>query len=189
MDPTPTPSTPKEAQLEGLFAAWVSAGNSRSLTLTASQAGVSPSDLISHAKKFGWQQKLVGILNRARAHNEDALVETIVDLNNRHLKLLRLMGKKAEQFLTAFPIDKPADAIKAAMLSIEGERTILGIGDKTEDVASVLARRLEEAQKTKKLTVTATPAEPEFKFNPKFQVGAPPEDAEPTAPDPNDAER
>lgn len=185
------PMTPREAQLDGLFLAWLGDGASRSIAMTASKNGVPPGELVAHAQKFEWQKRLVVILNSARARAEDEAIEAIADINRRQLRGLRKLGAKAIEFLEAHPLDKASDAIKALQLSVELERQILGIGEKTEDVATVLAKRLEEARETKakrkKVTVEpeqTAPAkalpppkpEPEFKFQEDFTIEPAPED-------------
>lgn len=191
------PTTPREAQLDGLFLAWLGDGQNRSIALTASKNGVPPGELVAHAQKFEWQKRLVVVLNSAREKLTEEAVEGIADINRRQLRALRKMGQKAVEFLEAHPLDKPADAIKALALSIEMERQILGIGERTEDVATVLAKRLEEA-KAKRKKITAEPAaapakalpppppEPEFKFDENFQIEPAPEDLLDEQGDPDD---
>lgn len=181
------PLTPREAQLDGLFLAWLGDGASRSIAMTASKNGVPPGELVAHAQKFEWQKRLVRVLNSARERAEDEAVEAIADINRRQLRGLRKLGAKAIEFLENHPLDKASDAIKALQLSVELERQILGIGEKTEDVATVLAKRLEEARdkkaKRKKIEVTepaapakALPPPPEFKFSEDFTIEPAPED-------------
>lgn len=157
-------------------------GSSRSITLVAQQAGVQPTELVIHAKKFNWQGRLVDTLNRARAISEDALTVAIADINRRQITALRELGQRAIDHLKNAVFDKNADAIRALMLSIEWERKILGIGEKTEDVATVLAERLKQAELSDpkpriQVDPGDKPAPPaiEFQFDKDFQAGDVPE--------------
>lgn len=172
------PLSKREAQLDLLFTRWVAAGDARSLTLTAGEANVPAGELVAHAKKFKWQQRLVDTLNRARAISEDALTVAIADINRRHITALRKLGERAAKHLENAVFDKNADAIRALMLSIEGERKILGIGEKTEDVATVLAERLKQAEagEARPKIKVDEPPQVEFKFDKDFQAGSAPEE-------------
>jgi hypothetical protein len=172
------PTTDRDAQLEMLFTRWVAMGGSRSLTLVAQQAGIQPTELVIHAKKFGWQGRLVDTLNRARAISEDALTVAIADINRRQITALRELGARAIEHLRTAVFDKNSDAIRALVLAIEWERKILGIGEKTEDVATVLAERLKQAELADAKPKGGEPAPPaiEFAFDKNFQTGEAPLD-------------
>jgi hypothetical protein len=160
------PSNPREAHLETLFVQWAAAGDTRSIGAVARKNDIPAHELMHHAKKFGWQKKLLSIYSRAQDRVEDMLVESIAETNRRHLKLLRKLQEEAGKRAEGMVFDKPSDVIRAITSSVEMERKILGMGEKTEDVASMLAERLKQAE----IEHSKEPKKIEFDFDPEFVV-------------------
>lgn len=139
--------TNREHRLELLFTQWVTDDAGRSLGALARKNDIPVSEMVKHAAKFKWQKRLAAITTNAAARIDGILEETIVDVNKRQITHLRAFQKKAWKYLEHAQIDKPSDAIKMMFESIKLEREILGLGEKAEDVATVMIERMEQAKK------------------------------------------
>ena len=76
--------------------------------------------------KEAWQSRLARIEEEARKRGDDGLVETIEQMNGRHLKLLRVVQGRALEALKSMPIGNAMDAVRALDIVLRQERTIRG---------------------------------------------------------------
>lgn len=157
--------TPREAKLQALFLHWVADDAGRSLGALARKNKVPISEMVKHAQKFKWQKRLAEITNNAAERTDGIITEAMVDINKRQLNILRGLQVKGFEYLRTCIIDKPSDAIKMVLASIELERKVLGLGERTEDVATVMVERLKELEEGKK---KQDPQKLEFEFDPEF---------------------
>lgn len=164
MSEIPTPQTPREERLEELFVSWVGLGQGRNIATVAKNAAVPTTELVAHAKKFGWHTRLTGLVKGAEKKTMELMEETIAQVNLRHVNRLREMQTKAYQALENMVIDKPADAIRLLTEATKMERDILGLKDHQNDALSVLTDRLE------KLKLIDRDAKPEFEFKKDFKA-------------------
>lgn len=163
-NPIPEPQNEGERRLEDLFVAWVGMGQGRNIAAVARNAGVPAPMLVAHAKKFQWPSRLNMVAAKAEEKTMEMMSETIAQVNIRHVTALRKLQEKAFNFLETAVIDKPADAIRLLMDATKLERDILGIKEQQNDVATVLATKLE------KLKLIPADAEPEFEYQENLKV-------------------
>jgi transposase len=108
------------------FDFYFSLGPRRSYEAVATKYGVSKRAVTRLAKREGWQERLLEIERKARTKADEKKVESLQDVSERHLKVLRAVQAKAIEGLKGMSLDTPADILKAIDLTIKQERTILG---------------------------------------------------------------
>jgi hypothetical protein len=108
------------------FDHYVGLGQKRSYEAVAKAYGVTKTAVTKRALKEDWQGRLAKVEAAARSRTDDKLVESIEQMNERHLKILRAVIGKALQALQSMPITSGMDAVRALDLAIRQERTIRG---------------------------------------------------------------
>ena len=108
------------------FAFYFALGPTRSYQAVAEHYDVSKRAVTSTALKERWQERLSDAERKARDKVDEKVVETLEDMNGRHLKVLRFIQNKAIEALKSMPIDNAMDAVRAFSLSLDKERTIRG---------------------------------------------------------------
>ena len=108
------------------FDFYVGLGVGRSYQAVADQYGASKGAVVAKAKKEGWQDRLAKIEHDARSKSEEKAVETLEQVNDRHLKIARALQGKALEALRAMPLSEARDVIRALDLGVKQERLILG---------------------------------------------------------------
>jgi transposase len=101
-------------------------GPRRSYEAVATKYGVSKRAVTRLAKREGWQERLLEIERKARTKADEKKVESLQDVSERHLKVLRAVQAKAFEGLKGMSLATPADILKAIDLTFKQERTILG---------------------------------------------------------------
>jgi hypothetical protein len=104
-------------------------GPSRSHAAVAKHFGVSRKTVARRADDDSWERRVLELERKAREASEKKALETIEQLNERHLKVLKVLQGKALEALRSLAMDKPSDVIRALEVSIRQERAIRGIGD------------------------------------------------------------
>lgn len=112
---------PKDA-----FDVYMSLGPGRSYKAVADHFGVSKRAVTNRATKEKWQERATEIETKARQGAEQRLVETLEDMNTRHLKSLRVVQARAIEALRGMPLQSAMEAVRALDLSIRQERLIRG---------------------------------------------------------------
>lgn len=163
----PQPKTAKEKQFETLFQEFVSMGDQRSYGKLARKHGLEAPELMRHARAFMWPERVHALLirtNEQTATADDPLEAASAEINRLHLTRLKLLQKKAMDFLENVVFDRPDTALKMLIESMKLEREIKGMNkEKTDDLRSVLEKRLKESSEQKS-------TEPEFVYDPNFQI-------------------
>lgn len=128
------------------FAFYVSLGAERSYSKVAAHYDVSKRSVARHAAEHDWAARLRSVETKARAKTDDALAESMAEMNERHLKLLRVVQGKALETLRSMPIERAMDAVRALDLMMKQERLIReGDEDEGEDsVESIIRREYEQ---------------------------------------------
>ncbi len=108
------------------FDIYVGLGPGRSYQLVARQFGVSKRAISKYATRHQWQSRLASIEAQVRSRADVALVDTVEEMNQRHLKTLKIVQGKALEALRGMPIDSAMSAIRALHGSIRQERIIQG---------------------------------------------------------------
>lgn len=127
--------TPKRSPApSGSFEFWISeTGGNRKINALAKEYGVCHNTASGWIKDGRWNiraEKIDAIVNKK---TDSELVETLAQMNMRHVEDCRALWEKAAQFLADKPIKSTQDALKALELSSKIER--LARGESTENVS------------------------------------------------------
>ena len=124
------------------FDVYMSLGPARSYQAVADHFGVSKRAVTNRATKERWQQRAGELEAKARQGAEQRLVETLEDMNTRHLRSLRVVQARAIEALRNHPLESAMDAVRALDISIRQERVIRGEpGDRTNVQLEEIVRR------------------------------------------------
>ena len=164
---TPAPQTPREIRLEEFFVTFGGMGAGRRYGVLSKETNVPTSELIRHATRFLWRERIALIHNEVNTRTHEELVESLADVNKRHVTKLRILQEKAMEFLEQHPLTKAQDAIKLIGMSIKMEREAYGLDKNSEQsrlqdlLETKLERLLENPKPAKCLTITAEFPDPE----------------------------
>jgi carbamoylphosphate synthase small subunit len=104
----------------------VQLGAGRSYAAVAAKFGVSKRAVTKRAEKEGWQKRVAELETKARQAVEKRAVESLEQMNERHLLSLKVVQGKALEALRKMPLDSAIDAVRALDLGIRQERLIRG---------------------------------------------------------------
>jgi hypothetical protein len=108
------------------FSYYVGLGPDRSYQAVAQRYGVSKQAVTKAAQRESWQERLQKVERQAREGVDRRVVETLETMNERHLKTLRLIQRKALEALASMPLATAMDAVRALDISIAKERLVRG---------------------------------------------------------------
>ena len=94
--------------------------------MVAQEYGVSKRAVTKAAVREKWQERLADLEARARESSDKRAVETLEAMNDRHLKSLKVVQRKALEALKAMSLKTAIEAVRALDLAIKHERTIRG---------------------------------------------------------------
>ena len=92
----------------------------------AEHYSVSKRAVSNMAERENWQSRLADLERKARDKADEKALETLDEMNGRHLKVLRFIQSKAIETLKAMPIESAMDAVRAYGQTLDRERTIRG---------------------------------------------------------------
>jgi hypothetical protein len=78
------------------------------------------------AKKERWQSRLDELEARARAKSDQQILESLEQMNDRHIRTARMLQAKGIAALQSLEIKGIPDALKAVQVGLEKERLIRG---------------------------------------------------------------
>ena len=114
------------------FQFYVALGPGRSYAAVAEKYNVTKRAVTKHAARENWQERVREIERKARRASEEKAIETLEQMNDRHLKSLRVIQGKALEALKAMPLNTAMEAVRALDLAIRQERVVRGEpGDRT----------------------------------------------------------
>jgi len=108
------------------FSYYFSLGTGRSYQAVAEHYSVSKRAVSNMAERENWQSRLADLERKARDKADEKALETLDEMNGRHLKVLRFIQSKAIEALKAMPIESAMDAVRAYGQTLDRERTIRG---------------------------------------------------------------
>ena len=115
------------------FEHYVGLGPERSYQAVADRYGASKRAVTDLAKRKQWQERLRSIEQEARQRSEERLVENLEQMNERHLKTLQVVQRKALEALRRMDLGSAMEAVRALDICINKERLIRGEpSDRTE---------------------------------------------------------
>ncbi len=101
-------------------------GPGRSYQAVAVKYNVTKRAVLDIAKREKWQERLDEIHRKARENATEKALESLEQMNERHLSTLKVIQSKALAALRAMPLNSALAAVRALDLSIRQERTIRG---------------------------------------------------------------
>lgn len=108
------------------FEIYMSLGPDRSYQAVADRLGVSKRAVTDRAAKERWKEKVDQIEAKARKGAEQRMIETLEEMNSRHMKSLRLVQARAIEALRGMTLESAMDAVRALDLAVRQERLIRG---------------------------------------------------------------
>ena len=101
-------------------------GPGRSYQSVAERYGTTKRAVTNLAVKEKWQERALDLERKARDSAAKKTIESIEEVNKRHLKVLMSLEAKAIEGLKNISIDTPADIVRALDLALKQTRLILG---------------------------------------------------------------
>ena len=124
------------------FEHYFALGPGRSYEQVAEHYGVSKTTVANLAEREDWQGQVAKREETVRRRSEEKTMESLDDMRERHLKLLRLMQAKAIESLKSMSLDRAIDAVRTLDLTIRQERVVRGEpGDRTAVTVEDTIRR------------------------------------------------
>ena len=123
------------------FEYYVSLGSERSYEKVAEHYGVSKRAVTNAAGRDNWAGRLAKIEAEARQATDKKLGESIEEMNERHLKVVKVVQGKALETLKSMPLASAMDAVRALDLALKQERVIRGEpGERTATTIEAITR-------------------------------------------------
>ena len=124
------------------FDYYVALGPERSYRGVAKHFEVSKRAVTDHAGKEKWAQRLKEIEARARAESDKRLVETLEEIQSRHIKMARAMAARALKAIMEYPLTSGMEGIRAGEIAVKLERIIMGeASERTEMTVAETTKR------------------------------------------------
>jgi hypothetical protein len=108
------------------FAFYVGLGPERGYQAVANHYQVSKQAVTRLAGREGWQKRLEAIDRQAQEKAEQRAAESLDVMNERHLKTLQVIQRKALEALKSMPLATAMEAVRALDMSIGKERLVRG---------------------------------------------------------------
>ncbi len=109
---------------ENAFELYVGLGPGRSYRALAEKLCVDKRTIVRHAGEEKWVERLAKIQEDARVSGDKRITETLEEMQERHLKMLRAMAGKSLQAMKEFPITSAAEGARIAGMVIKLERIV-----------------------------------------------------------------
>ncbi len=114
------------------FQYYLGLGPGRSYGAVAEKYGVTKRGVVKHAQNENWQERIQEIERKARRASDQKAVESLDQMNDRHLKSLRVVQGKALEALRSMALNSGMEAVRALDLAIRQEQVVRGEpGDRT----------------------------------------------------------
>lgn len=121
------------------FAYYAGLGANRSYEAVAEHFGVSKRAVTRLAQTEDWQRRVAEMEAKARQGTEQRVLESMSEMHDRHLRMLRVIQTRALEVLRALPLDNAMDAVRALALTIREERLTRGEpGEQGRDVEALI---------------------------------------------------
>ncbi len=127
------------------FETYLALGPARSYGAIAEKFGVCKRSVCTRAKKENWQNRVAQQERAAREQAQKKAIESLEEMNDRHLRLVHLIQNRAIEALKNMPLDNATAAAKALAAAVDQERVIRGEpSDRSVlDVATIIKREYE----------------------------------------------
>jgi len=110
------------------FDFYVAMGAARSYQAVADRYGVSKRAVVKHAAKERWAERIAEIQEAARAESDKDLAKEVVEMRERHKRMLRVMAARSIAGLKELQFKSGMEAMRSADIVIRLERIVFGDG-------------------------------------------------------------
>lgn len=117
------------------FEVYLGLGDQRTYAAVARQFNVSKRAVTKRATQEKWTDRLKEIEANARTITDQRASQTLADMNDRHLAMVKAMGLRAMTALKNCQIDNGMDAVRAADMVIKLERLLAGEASKRTELS------------------------------------------------------
>lgn len=108
------------------FEYYVALGPDRSYQAVGDHYGITKRAVTDRASRDRWQERLQRIEDEARQRSDERIVESLEQMNERHLKTLQVIQRKALETLRSMGLNSAMEAVRALDICIQKERLIRG---------------------------------------------------------------
>ncbi len=108
------------------FDFYVNLGPDRSYEKVAEEYGISKRGVTKAAHREDWAGRLARIEAQARQATDKKLGESIEEMNERHLRVVKAVLGKGLETLKSLPLANAMDAVRAIDMALKQERVIRG---------------------------------------------------------------
>ncbi|MBI4584560.1 MAG: hypothetical protein HY717_11130 [Planctomycetes bacterium] len=108
------------------FTFYMSLGPGRSYAQVAEKFGVTKRAVVKVATHERWQEQATELERKAREKTNQKVGESLEEMNERHLKILRVIQTKALETLKQYPLETALQAVRALEGVVRQERVIKG---------------------------------------------------------------
>jgi len=108
------------------FDFYFSLGPGRSYQAVAAKYGVTKRAVTDLAKREAWQKRIEDLHEKARQSATEKALESLEEMNERHLAALRIIELRALAALKGIPLNSALAAVRALDVAIRQERAIRG---------------------------------------------------------------
>ena len=122
----------------------MSLGPLRSYSQLASRLHVSKRSIVRRATAERWKDRAAAIRVEAQKKTDATLADTLHDVNQRHLKVLRVIEGKGLQALQSLPMTTAGEAARTVLAAMAQERGILETPGATGGVTIVVTTGVPE---------------------------------------------
>jgi hypothetical protein len=123
------------------FTFYMGLGPDRSYQKVAERFGVSKRAVSKRAQADDWASRAEKIQAESRARQDAGIVDAFDEMNQRHLKVLKVIQGKALEALRTLPLERATDAVKALELVMKQERIARGDPDEGNETVEQLIKR------------------------------------------------
>ncbi len=108
------------------FTAYVALGPGRSYEALAKKYSVTKRAITKLAARDDWSKRLAAIDKKAREKADEKIVESLDEMNERHLVAVKFLQRKALDTLRTMPLSSAMVAVRTLSISLDKERLIRG---------------------------------------------------------------
>jgi len=108
------------------FGYYYSLGPDRAYETVALHYGVSKRAITKVAKRENWRERITMIEQEANERVDEKLTESLEEMNQRHLKMIKIVQRKALETLKSMSLNSATDAVRAIDMAVKQERLIRG---------------------------------------------------------------
>lgn len=130
---------------EEAFTRYLALGEARTMNKVAKEFGVTRRAINKASRRGNWMARIAEIEKQTREETDRRATETLIQIRERHLQILRAVAMAGVKALKEYPLADGMQGVKAIEMAIKLERTILGEPSESSAVSieAITRRELE----------------------------------------------